>query len=156
MFESAIVYSGLVLAAAGLVLTVNPIRRLGVPTRTRGLAAAGAGALVAATGMILPAPESRVARVDTHLDEFAPVWQFSEHHAISIAAPPSRVFAAIRRVKADEIFLFRTLTWIRRGGRPLPPGILNAGDHEPLLALALHSGFVSLAESLRGSWLSGP
>jgi hypothetical protein len=75
-----------------------------------------------------------------------PAWQFSELHSIDIDAPPARVFEAIRRVRADEILLFRTLTWIRRGGQPLPPGILNAGDRESLIDVALHGGFVLLAD----------
>ncbi|MGK2933882.1 MAG: hypothetical protein ACSLFE_01390 [Gemmatimonadaceae bacterium] len=63
-----------------------------------------------------------------------------------MAAPPDRVFAAIKEVRADEIFLFRVLTWIRRGGRPLPESILNAGDRDLLIEVALHGGFVRLAE----------
>jgi hypothetical protein len=49
-------------------------------------------------------------------------------------------------VKADEIFLFRTLTWIRRGGQPAPESILNAGERESLIAVATRSGFVCLAD----------
>ena len=81
----------------------------------------------------------------TWLDEFAPVWQFHEVHTRRIAAPPERVFDAIRRVRADEILFFRTLTWIRRGGRPAPPGILNAASTQPLLDVATSSGFIWLA-----------
>src|SRR2546422_7921597 len=80
MRASAVVYFGLVIAFAGLMFVVRPIRRLGVPTRLRGLAMAGAGLAVTAIGLALPASESRVSRVETRLDEFAPVWQFSEFH----------------------------------------------------------------------------
>jgi hypothetical protein len=146
MIESAIVYTGLVLAAAGVVLVVKPILRLGVPTRSRALVVVGGGILLASVGLLLPASESRVARVETHLDEFAPAWQFREYHTIRVAAPPSRVFEAIQRVRADEIQLFNTLTWIRRGGQPLPPGVLNAGGREPLIDVAIQNGFVRLAE----------
>jgi len=146
MIESVIVYAGFILAVAGVVLAVKPVRRLRVTTRSRGLAIAGVGALLAGAGLILPVSDSRVTRVATHLDEFAPVWQFHEVHTIRVAAPPARVFEAIRRVRADEIRLFRTLTWIRRGGRPLPPGILNAGEHESLIDVATQNGFVRLAD----------
>jgi len=44
------------------------------------------------------------------------------------------------------IFLFQTLTWIRRGGRSLPRGILNAGNRESLIDVATSGGFVRLAE----------
>jgi hypothetical protein len=148
MIGSAIVYSGLILAAAGVVLVVKPIQRLRVRTRARGFMVAGAGVLLGGVGLILPASESRIVRVETRLDEFAPVWQFREFHTIRVAAPPTRVFEAIKRVRADEILLFRMLTWIRRGGQPLPPGILNAGEREPLIDVATRSGFVRLADDV--------
>ncbi len=85
-------------------------------------------------------------RAESRLDEFAPAWQFHEVHAIRIAAPPARVFEAVRRVRADEIALFRALTWIRRGGRPLPSSILDAGDREPLIDVAVRGGFLRLAD----------
>jgi hypothetical protein len=61
-----------VAAVAGLTLSVKPVRRLHVTTRRRGLALAGAGLLVAAFGLTLPAPESRAARIESRLDEFVP------------------------------------------------------------------------------------
>jgi hypothetical protein len=124
---------------------VKPIRRFRL-TRLRGLAIAAGGVVLAVVGLFLPVSDSRVSRVTTRLDEFAPVWQFHEVHEIRIAASPERVFEAIKRVRADEIWLFHTLTWIRRGGRQLPPNILNAGDRAPLIDVALAGGFVRLAE----------
>ena len=115
-------------------------------TRGSGGLLAGAGLLLVIAWFLLPASESRTGRMSTRLDEFVPVWQFREFHSIEVAAPPPRVFDAIRNVRADEISFFRTLTWIRRGGRSLPPGILNAGNREPLIEVALKGGFVRLAE----------
>jgi hypothetical protein len=129
-----------------MILFIRPIHRLGVTKRPRGLALAGAGALMAAGGLIAPAAESRVDRAETRLDEFAPRWQFREHHTIRIRASPERVFEAIKRVRADEISLFHTLTWIRRGGREAPESILNAGDRAALIDVATRTGFVALAE----------
>ena len=146
MGASAVVYAGFVAAAAGLALLVRPPRRLGVPDRTRASAVAAAGLLTAAIGAALPAPDRRIAAPASRLDEFFPGWQFREHHEIRVAAPPERVFAAIRRVRADEIFLFRTLTWIRRGGRPQKASILDAGGRESLIDVAIHSTFVLLAD----------
>jgi hypothetical protein len=148
MIESALVYAGFVLGAAGVLLVMRPIRSLGVPTRVRGLLVVGAGVLAAGIGFALPASESRVNRVETRLDEFAPAWQFREFHTLRVAAPPARVFEAVERVRAGEIGLFHALTWIRRGGRPLPPGILNPGDREPLLDVATRHGFVCLARDV--------
>lgn len=145
MIGSAVVYLGTVMAILGLALVVKPSHRLRIPTRARAAGIMATGALVATVGLALPARESRTGRSSTKLDRFAPVWQFSEFHSIRIAAPPERVFEAIERVRADEIFLFRTLTWIRRGGQLLPESILDAGEHEPLIDVALRNGFVVLA-----------
>jgi hypothetical protein len=136
MIGSTVVYGGLALALLGLILITKPI----------GLAAVGGGLALAVIGALLPAPESRVSPARTRLDEFAPAWQFREHHSLAISAPPARVFEAIRSVRADEIRLFKTLTWIRRGGRRLPESILNAGDSTPIIDVALRSGFVRLAD----------
>lgn len=142
--DSFIVYSGLVIAFIGLMLIVKPLKRLHVPTRARALLVFAAGMTLATVGLLLPTSESRVAVVKSRLDESIPVWQFSEYHTLMVSAPPERVFAAIERVRAGEITLFNTLTWIRRGGRDLPESILNAGD-SPLLDVTLRGGFVRLA-----------
>lgn len=90
--------------------------------------------------------ESRIERVESRLDEFIPVWQFGEFHAMEIAASPARAYEAMKAVTAGEIFLFNTLTWIRRGGRRSPESILNAGSKDPLIDVATRSGFVRLAD----------
>lgn len=136
MIGSAVVYCGLLLALVGLILIMKPF----------GVAIVGAGLALATIGALLPAPESRVSPARTRLDEFAPAWQFRERHSTTVAAPPARVFEAIRSVRADEIRLFRTLTWIRRRGRRLPESILNAGDSTPIIDVALRTSFVRLAD----------
>jgi hypothetical protein len=146
MIGSTVLYLGAAFAVAGFILAVKPIPRFGVPTRARAAIVAVAGVAVIGIAFILPAPESRIGRVETRLDEFAPVWQFNERHTIRIAAPPARVFDAIKRVRADEISMFNTLTWIRRGGRRLPEGILNAGAQRPIIDVAADTSFVRLAE----------
>lgn len=146
MFGSATVYSGFVIMAAGLILVIKPVERLHVSSRSQALAIVGVGLLLAGIGLTLPARESKVTRAETRLDEFMPAWQFRERHTIRIDAPPAKVFDAIRNVRAGEISLFNTLTWIRRGGRALPESILNAGDTAALLDVATRSGFVYLAD----------
>lgn len=146
MIASTVTYLGLVIGFAGLIFIVKPIRSLRVPTRRHGLAVAGAGLVMTGIGLTLPASETRIARAESRLDEFAPAWQFREFHSIRIAAPPERVFEAIKRVRADEILWFNTLTWIRRAGRPLPQSILNAGSEKSLIDVALQSGFLRLAD----------
>jgi len=146
VLASILLYSALVLTGVGLLAVARPMPRIHLATRFRGLALAGAGLCMAAGALVLPAFESRTAATASRLDEFAPAWQFHEVHTIRIAAPPDRVFDAIKGVRADEIFLFHTLTWIRRAGRPLPPSIMNAGSQEALLDVATKGGFVWLAD----------
>lgn len=147
MIGSAIVYSGLIVLVAGLILLVKPIRRLRIRTRWGGLRVAGVGLLLAGIGLMLPAGESRTIRPETRLDEIAPAWQFHEFHTIRVAAPPERVFEAVRRVRADEIFLFRTLIWLRRFGQPVPPRVQNAvARGESLIDVALRTSFTLLAD----------
>jgi len=120
MLPSALLYVGIILAFAGLILVV--------------------------VGFSLPARETRIDHPVTQLDAFMPRWQFSEHHQRHVNAAPERVFEAIRGVRADEIALFRLLTWIRRGGRETAEGILNAGSDKPILDVATRSGFIYLAD----------
>ncbi|HKO56941.1 MAG TPA: hypothetical protein VJ276_13785 [Thermoanaerobaculia bacterium] len=140
MLGSTGVYSGLVLTFLGLLMLLR--RR----TRRRALAMIAAGLLLIIIGFLLPAPLRRVTRAATRLDAVIPAWQFREVHELRIAAPPERVYDAILRVRADEITLFRTLTWIRRCGRDLPEGILNAGNRASLIDVALRGGFTRLAD----------
>jgi hypothetical protein len=66
--------------------------------------------------------------------------QFREVHTIHIDAPPARVFAASKRVRPDEIFLFRTLIAIRAFGPPPPRIIQDATKaYESLHDIATHS-----------------
>ena len=146
MFGSTLVYGGLVITTAGLILLVKPIERLHIKSRSEALAVVGVGALFIAIGLTLPAEESTVDKKETRLDEFLPAWQFSERHTMRIAAPPEKVFEAIRSVRANEIALFNTLTWIRRGGRKTSASVLNAGDTAALLDVATGSGFIYLAD----------
>ena len=90
--------------------------------------------------------ETRVATARTQLDQFAPVYQFSEFHSMGIAAPREQVYRALKSVTADEIALFRTLPWLRRFGRPGPESILNPPQHVPVLDVAARTSFLVLAE----------
>jgi hypothetical protein len=141
-----LVYAALAAMFLGIVSVVYPLRFLGITNRPYGIVIVLCGAVVLLAGVSLPAPEKRIAARTTILDDVMPAYQFAEFHAIRIAAPRERVFAAIGDVTANEITLFRTLTWIRRLGRPGRDSILNPPAGEPLLAVATRSGFVKLAE----------
>jgi hypothetical protein len=105
----------------------------------------GAGIVLFAIGLVLPARETRVSSTQSLLDEFAPVYQFSEYHSLHVKASPAQVYQAIRAVTADEIALFRTLTKIRTFGRQGPESILNAPGKQPILDVATRTTFLHLA-----------
>ena len=82
------------------------------------------------------------------LDDFLPVWDARERHSCPVAAPPERVYEAVRAVTPGEVPLVRLLFALRSlparlgGGGSLP-----ADKDEPLLDQLLGFGFTLLAES---------
>jgi hypothetical protein len=136
---------GLALVLVGAVSLVRPLRFLKIASRWRALAVLATGALLVLLGVGLPASERSVERPRTALDRFVPSYQFSEHHQLRVAAPPTRTFEAIRTVTASEITLFRTLNSIRRFGRSGPESVLNAPEHLPILDVATQTTFLQLA-----------
>ena len=146
MWLSLMLYAGVVVAALGILFLLRPMPRLGVPTRKRAAVVAATGVAMAVMALTFPVSDSRAEPAVTHLDKFAPVWQFREIHSLEVDAAPARVYSAVKQVRADEITFFHTLTSIRRGGREAPEGLLNAGSREPLLDIATKSGFVMLAD----------
>ncbi|MGI8746629.1 MAG: hypothetical protein ACR2NN_29450 [Bryobacteraceae bacterium] len=148
MHAVILVYLGFIIAFLGGASIIKPLSFLWIHSRFYGMVFLGLGLLISFAGMELPAKEVRVAVLRTKLDEFAPEYQFNELHSIRVAASRDRVYAAIQTVTAREILFFRTLTWIRRFGRPGPESILNAPEHLPILEVARQSGFLQLAEEL--------
>ncbi|MGB8597336.1 MAG: hypothetical protein WCD48_17690 [Candidatus Sulfotelmatobacter sp.] len=61
-------------------------------------------------------------------------------------APAERVYRGVKLVTADDIFLFRTLAWIRRFGRSGPNSILNPPRDKPILDVATEASFLLLAD----------
>ncbi|MDP9362246.1 MAG: hypothetical protein M3P29_12450 [Acidobacteriota bacterium] len=140
MLLSLMLYCG---AGAALVGAVAVLPRR---TRRKGVWVVVVGLVFMLTAIFWPAREQHASGVDSHLDEIMPRWQFEERHDIQIAAPPERIFAAIRDVTPREIRLFRTLTAIRCLGRCEGESILNAPVSKPILAVATRSGFRVLAD----------
>lgn len=146
MIDSVLVYLGGALLLLGLSSLIWPMRFPGLRKRATGAMVAAAGISLVIATLSLPAPTSRATIPPTKLDEWMPSWQFSERHVIQVDAPPEKVFAAIRAVRAKDIRFFRLLTAIRRCGRPGPESILNAPDETPLLEVATQTTFRLLAD----------
>ena len=147
MLAVVVAQVGIALAVVGLVSILRPLRFLGIKSRRAAGAVFVAGLALFVIGLHWPAGETRVSATQSRLDEFAPVYQFSEYHSLHVKAPPARVYQAIRAVTADEIALFRTLTSIRRFGRKGPESILNAPGKLPILDVATRTTFLQLAEA---------
>jgi len=142
----ALVYLGLIAAFLGGVSFFRPLSFLAIRTRRQAALVLVVGLMVVVMGGSLPARLMRVATPRTELDHFVPEYQFSEFHSIRIAAPKEQVYRAMKSVTAEEITLFRTLTWLRRFGLPGPESILNPPPNVPLLTVATRTSFLVLAE----------
>lgn len=146
MLAILVVHFGLMVTVLGAISLLKPLAFLRIRDRRRGALLLVAGLLLIAVGFVLPAREIRIASSHTALDQFAPVYQFSEVHSIRVHASKERVYQAIKTVTADDVPFFRTLTGIRRFGRSSPEGILNPPPGVPLLNVATRTSFLLLAE----------
>jgi hypothetical protein len=146
MLPVVVLYAGLITGLVGLVWIVKPLTFAGLRKRRHGVWLLVIGSLIVLLGWNSPAKEIRITAAHTELDLFVPVYQFSEFHSIRVLAPKDRVYDAVKRIRADEILLFRTLTWMRRFGRSGPESILNAPENMPILEVATRTTFLTLAE----------
>ena len=144
----AFIYGGGIAVLIGLVSLIRPLRWLGVRSRKRGAAAIAVGAVIVVAGFATPAPLERVDEVHTDLDRAMPAWQFREVHRIHVSAPPAEAYRAILAVTADEILLYRTLTWIRSPHirAPARETILAPGRGKPIIEV-MRSGFLPMSEN---------
>jgi hypothetical protein len=146
MLDSVLLYLGFAIFLIGALSILWPLRFIRIRTRKAGAIVAAVGFLIAVVILLLPVRMKQVPTPITNLDEWMPVWQFGEQHTIHVDASPEKVFEAIHAVRADEIFLFRTLIAIRRCGRPGPESIMNAPEDKPLLDVATQTSFIYLAD----------
>jgi len=95
MLGVVVVYLGLIAAFLGGVSLLRPPSFLAIRTRRQAALVLALGFIVVVMGGSLPAREVRVATPRTQLDQFAPMYQFSEFHYIRIAAPKEQVYRAL-------------------------------------------------------------
>jgi hypothetical protein len=99
VLSSALFYAGAVTALGGLLSLIRPFHWAGIHTRRRGALLAAAGLALALGATEFPKPTRATAARDTLVDQWLSEWQFGEYHE--------------RRVRSSDIFLFRTLTYLR-------------------------------------------
>ena len=147
MLGVAVLQAGLTLVVVGLAVALVPAGTAGWAW-SYGSWLAATGLAVAFIGAWLPSKAKAASIRSAIIDDYAPEWEFDERHSRRIAAPPDRVYAATRSLRARDIRFFRSLTWLRRFGRPLPPCILHAPPDRPVIDTAVDGGFVLLAEDV--------
>ena len=146
MLLAGLAYSGFTLFLVGCASLVRPLVWLGISNRGGSMLVLISGLLLMMLGLAWPATEKGSASSESQLNQFIPVYQFHEFHSLRMNGNADQVYRAIKGVTADEISLFRSLTWIRRCGRALPAGILNVPKGQPILELAVRTSFQLLAE----------
>ena len=146
MASSFAFYAFVTMAAAGLISILRPIRFLRIRNRRAAAVVCLVGAIGAWRALHTTALANYVTEPASKLDEFAPIYQFSETASIPVRAPADRIYDAILHVTAAEVPFYRTLAWIRRGARSGPESVLNPSDTEPLVRVATRTSFMLLAE----------
>ena len=101
--SSYVAWTGILVALAGLVSVVRPLRWTGIATRRCAAAVLGAGAVVAVGALAWPASFEQSKTSDRRLDRFMSEYQFSEYHEVRTHAPVARVEAAMREVSFADI-----------------------------------------------------
>ena len=137
---------GLAVMLAALCL-LRPIAWLRIRTRRRAALVGVTGIGVAIGTLFVGTSFERITAPASLIDQVFPEFQFSETHQTEISAAPPIVYRALRQVTADEIELYRTLTWLRCLGRCPGDNILNPPAGTPILETAMRSGFRLIAET---------
>lgn len=110
---STLVYSGIVLAIAGLANVAIPFRFLGVSKRRTGALILAGGTALAVAALLWPAAAVRVAQPRTRLDAIMPEYQFAEIHSVRTRAKPEQVIQAAHDSTWGDLKSLNTLMRIR-------------------------------------------
>lgn len=146
---SGVLYSGALMVGLGLASLIKPVRVLRIRSRRHAAIVLLSGPIFAAVPCSTLPRAATLATQGSGLDEFAPTFHFREHHETLVDASAEDVFAAVKATTASDIALFQSFAWIRRLGRTGAENILNAPDHDPILAVATRTTFLKLFEQSR-------
>jgi len=117
---STLVYSGIVLALAGLANLAIPFRFLGIRKRYVGALLLVGGVALSFVALYWPAPMYRVVQSRTQLDQIMPEYQFFERHSTRVHARPEQVMEAVRESKFGDMKSMRTLLKVRATAFRIP------------------------------------
>lgn len=124
---SYLCWLGFLLAAAGLVSLLLPLRFLLIANRRQaaGILFIGLGLALACLNWPSSPMRSRLPR--QRIDDFMPVYSFVEHHSTLVHADPDQVMRAVRQTNIADIPAVRFLMRIRRavGGAQAEESALN-------------------------------
>ena len=146
MAPSVAFYAFVAMTLAGTAALIHPIRWLGIRNRRLAMLVVVIGLVGVVRVMGRTILANYVTTPATALDEFAPIYEFSDTESIPVRASASRVYESIFRVTAAEVPLYRTLVWIRRGGAGGSESVLNPADDDPLVDVATRTSFLRLAD----------
>ena len=110
---STLVYTGIVLALAGLANVIFPFRFLGVRKRLTGALILVGGVGLTAAALFWPARMIRVAQHRTRLDDVMPEYQFNERHSARVHARPEQAMQGVREATFSDMRSLITLLRIR-------------------------------------------
>ena len=144
---SSLWYTGGVAVRLAALCLLRPIAWLRIRTRRRAALVGVTGIGVAIGTLFVGTSFERITASASLIDQVFPEFQFSETHQTEISAAPPIVYRALREVTADEIELYRTLTWLRCLGRCPGDNILNPPAGTPIVETAMRSGFRLIAET---------
>jgi hypothetical protein len=144
---SSLWYAGGLAVGLGALCLLRPIAWLRIRTRRRAALVGVTGIGVAIGTLFVGTSLKSIPTPASLIDQVLPEFQFSETHQIEITAAAPAVYQALRDVTADEIALYRTLTWVRCLGRCPGDNILNPPTGTSILETAMRSGFRLIAET---------
>lgn len=145
----------LVVALAGLVSLIVPLRFLEIRDRRSGAFVLLAGCIAGAMALNWPAPLARSSRAPSVIDEFMPEYIFAEFHSAMVHAEPERVYVAVQQTTFADLKVYAVLMQLRQAAA----GRFNRvkAPDVPILEVMTRpgSGFVLLGDDGRRELVMG-
>lgn len=143
-----LVYSGLLALAIGVTVMIRPLVSLRIERRRTGGLLLVLGLATAVLGAMRSDDGTEPGANHMLVDDFLPVYDFNDIHAVRIHAPPEHIFHALKTVKASDLGIGSAVV---AGIRSLPhyltrPHRSSSRPQKPILEQSPESWWVPLAE----------